>query len=108
MPEESRQTELPELSIEEQIEAMAANGNTFTEMAVILGLSRNQFAAQAEMEGTKYNLAIKRGILKSEYLQANALRSLAETGNITGKQEFNKHIKAKNLQKLRERIYYGQ
>lgn len=104
----SRENELPALSTEEEIEQMAACGMVNSEMALILGVSKKEFNKQANTPDTKYFNAIKKGKLWSELQVSQALQRLAEVGNITGVQQFEKRLKAKRLQQLKERIYYAE
>ena len=95
------------LSMEEEVELMSSCGFTNSEMASYLKLSKNQFLSQALSEGTKIYEAILRGRLKTEISITQKQKDLAEAGNITAVQIFEKRLFQKKLQQFKEQIYLG-
>lgn len=105
--EETRETEIAELTLEEQVEQLASCGFTTTEMALYLGLSKKQFQSQATTPDTKIWEAIKRGQLQTDFTIIFKQLELAKSGNITAVQVFDKLQFKKKLQQLKEQIYFG-
>ena len=105
--EETRETEVAELTLEQEVERMAACGMTHTEMALCLDLSKKQFISQATTPDTKIWLAIKKGQLGSEMEITYKQQQLAASGNITAVQVYEKLMFKKKLQQLKEQIYFG-
>jgi len=95
------------LTEEEEIARMAACGFTNTEMALALGYDVKAFKALAEEVDSKIWTAIAAGKLQSDFAVIEKQRQLAESGNITAVQIFDKLTKSKKAQQLKERIYFG-
>jgi len=96
-----------ELTLEQEVEMMASCGITISEMALVLGLSPKQFRAQAESLGSKVSNAILAGQLRTEISITTQQKLLAESGNITAVQVFEKRLDRKETQELKERLFYG-
>jgi len=105
---ESRENEIVELTLEQEVEQMASCGFTHTEMALCLDLSKKQFIAQATTPDTKIWLAIKKGQLGTELEITIKQKQLAAAGNITAVQVYEKLMKKKKIQQLKEKIYFGE
>jgi len=99
--------EIAPLSEEEEISRMAACGFTHTEMALALGYDVKAFKVLAAEVDSKIWTAIQAGKLQSEFLLIDKQRQLAESGNITAVQIFEKLAKKKKVQELKEQIYFG-
>ena len=108
LSEEKRENQVAALSLEQKFELMAACGNTHSEMAAYLQISKTQFLAQANTPGTKIADAILRGRLQTEITITSKQKALAEAGKITAVQIFEKRLFQKKLQGLKERIYFGE
>lgn len=106
--EESKKTEVAELTLEQEVEQMASCGFTHREMALSLDLSQKQFIAQATTPDSKIWLAIKKGQLGTELSITHKQKELAAAGNITAVQVYEKLMKKKKLQQLKEQIYFGE
>lgn len=108
MTEDDRNNEIKELSLEEQVEIMAGCNYTPTEMAIYLNVAKKPFIAQANTPDTKIWLAIQRGKLKTELNISAQQKTLAESGNITAVQVFEKIRERKRTEEIKNKIWFGQ
>jgi len=99
-------TEVPALTLEEEVVQMASCGLTLSEMASYLCISKKQFKAQAETPDSKIYNAILKGKLMTEIAITSQQKVLAESGNITAVQVFEKRMESKETQELKERLFY--
>lgn len=91
----------------EEIKTLSANNYSFKEMALYLGLPVKLFVDAAKDKNSEIWEAIQGGRLQSEFEIQNKLRLNAESGNITAAQQFDKMRKAKDVENLKQRIFYG-
>jgi len=103
----AKDKEKEELTEEEEIARMAACGFTNTEMALALGYDVKAFKALAEEVDSKIWTAIAAGKLQSEFNVMDKQRLLAESGNITAAQTFQKMKEAKDVASVKNRIWFG-
>lgn len=96
------------LTLIEEVELMAACNYTPTEMALYLNYDKKAFKRQLEQEGTKINEAYRRGKLKSEFQISLQQKALAEAGNITAVQVFEKIRERKDTEILRNKIWFNE
>lgn len=108
MRSKNRENETSELTLEQEVERMASCGFTYSEMALCLDLSKNEFIKQATTPDTKIWLAIQKGQLGTELEISFKQKQLAASGNITAVQVYEKLMLKKKLQKLKEKIYFGK
>lgn len=94
-------------TILEQIEHMSAGNFSFKEMAIYLQLPVKVFTESAKEKDSEIWTAIQRGRLKTEFEIQDKLRLNAESGNITAAQQFDKMRRAKDVENLKQRIFYG-
>lgn len=92
----------------DQIELMAANDFTIRQMALQLGFDFAAFKELAETEDSDYWLAIRRGRLRTEFNITDKQRQLAESGNITATQIFQKIKDEKRIETIKNRIWFGE
>ena len=96
-----------EMTLEQEVEMMASCGMTISEMALVLGVALKTFKAQALSSGSKIANAILAGELRTEVAITTQQKLLAESGNITAVQVFEKRLDKKETQKIKERLFYG-
>ncbi|MDC7994459.1 hypothetical protein [Altibacter sp. HG106] len=96
-----------ELTEEEEIELMSACGMTNSEMAIALGYNKAEFVEKALDPTSIVYHSILKGKLVSEVKIAGALKRLAEMGNITAVQQFDKHLEKKGLAQIKKKIWFG-
>lgn len=95
------------ISDQDEIARMAAAGFTTSEIAVALGYDKKAFARLAAIEDSVIWCSINRGKMQSEFTIAEKQKELAEAGNITAVQIFEKMKAKKQLEELRNRIWFG-
>lgn len=92
----------------EQIAQLSACSYTYEEMAIYLGLPKQLFIEEAKLKDSDIWTAIQKGRLKSEFEILAKLQANAASGNITAAQQFDKMRKAKDVENLKARIFYGE
>lgn len=108
-PENKDLSTLDDISLEEQIEIAAGCNYTVSEMALYFSevMGKEQFLRKAEDENSIVWLAIQRGRLKTEMAISAQQKLLAETGNITAVQTFEKIKRRKEVEAIKNRIWFG-
>jgi hypothetical protein len=107
MPKKENNEEEKHLSLEEEVEQLAACNYTPAEMAIYLNVEKKLFVKQATTPDTKIWLAIQRGKLRTDYNISLKQKELAEAGNITAVQVFEKIKEAKRVEELKNKIWFG-
>lgn len=100
--------DLTECTFLETIERLAATNYSFKEMAIYVDMDRKEFVKEATTPDSDIWLAINRGKLKTQFEIDDKLAQNAKSGNITAAQVFEKNRKAKEVENLKARIFYGE
>jgi len=100
--------DLKDCDLTETIERLSATNYSYAEMAVYLSIEKTEFIQQANTTDSKIWTAIQKGRLESEFEINDKLAQNAKSGNITAAQIFEKNRKAKEVENLKARIFYGE
>ena len=100
---------MDDMTLEEQIEIVAGCNYTLQEMAIYFSevINPKEFLRKAEDPDSIVYLAIQRGILKTEFAISAQQKALAESGNITAVQTFEKIRERKSIQQIKNKIWFG-
>lgn len=100
---------MDDMSLEEQVETVAGCNFSLTEMALYFSevVSQEQFLQKANDPDSLIYLAIQRGRLKTEFNIAAQQKLLAETGNSTAVQIFEKITERKRVEEIKNKIWFG-
>lgn len=100
---------IDDITFEEQVAMLAGCNYTVKEMSVYFSevTSPKQFIEKANDPTSIIYLAIQRGKLKTGFQIANQQRALAESGNITAVQVFEKLKESKKVEEVINKIWFG-
>lgn len=104
MPEDG----LVDLSLEEEVEIMAGCNWAPSDMATYLGFEKKAFLSQYNTPGTRIWEAARRGKLKTDMTISFRQKTLAEAGNITAVQIFEKMKEQKETEALRNKVWFNE
>lgn len=100
-------TEITQLTqgILEQIEQLAAVNYSYSEMAIYLSMPKKLFIQEANQKDTSIWTAIQKGRLQTQFDIDNKLAENAAAGNITAVQIYEKRVKTKDFENLKDHVY---